>query len=265
MDRRHLLPVLGLVVLVLTSGCAGLFGAQPVDDERLDEEPPSPYVWDGGVDAHITITENARFQAVYRLNDTAIELYRRDGFGGRNAIPVAAVRYRYPNGTVVTGTELVARGGSINRSRSAVSITLPDDAPPSGGGQLAFTSDSTPKRFSLPTFVTGSYAVVLPPDRRVEVFPFGKVTPSGYEVEPAGDQRIIRWADVEADTVSVQFYLERDLLLFGGAAVVLSVIGVAGALYYKRRIDALREQREELGLDVDTDDEFRDDPPPGMG
>jgi hypothetical protein len=266
MNRRQLLPLIGLVALVVTSGCAGFFGSQPISDEQLDEEPPAPYVWDNEVNAHITITENARFQAVYRLDDERMELFRRDGFGGRNAIPVSAVRYRYPNGTVITGTELVARGGSINRSRERVSVVLPDDAPSDGGGRLAFTSSSTPKRFSLPTFVNGSYAVVLPPNRRVEVFPFGTVNPRGYEVETDGDRRIIRWDGVEADSVSVQFYLQRDLLIFGGAAAGLTVVGIAGALYYKRRIDELRERREELGLDVETeDDEFRDDPPPGMG
>jgi len=262
MNRRYLLP-LALLVLVVTSGCMGFFGSQPISDERLDEAPPSPYVWDSDVNAHITITENARFQAVYRLNQSSIELFRRDGFGGRNSIPVSAVRYRYPNGTVITGTELRARGGAIDRSRSRVSITLPSGAE---GGKLAFTSSSTPKRFSLPTFVNGSYAVVLPPNRRVSVFPFGKVHPGGYEVIPQGDQRVIRWDSVETDAVSVQFYLQRDLLIFGGAAAVLAVVGVGGVFYYKRRIDELREQREELGLDVDTeDDEFRDDPPPGMG
>ncbi|WP_251329763.1 DUF5803 family protein [Haloplanus pelagicus] len=265
MSRRRLLPLVGLVALVLTAGCAGFFGSQPVSDEQLDEDPPSPYVWDNEVNAHITITENARFQAVYRLDRTRMELFRRDGFGGRNAIPVSAVRYRYPNGTVITGTELVARGGAINRSRERVSVRLPADAPDDGGGRLAFTSSSTPKRFSLPTFVNGSYAVVLPPNRRVEMFPFGKVSPRGYEVTPADDRRVIRWDSVESDSVSVQFYLQRDLLIFGGAAVGLGIVGAVGALYYKRRIDALREQREELGLDVDTDDEFRDDPPPGMG
>ncbi|MFB6102087.1 MAG: DUF5803 family protein [Haloplanus sp.] len=267
MNRRYLLP-LALVALVLTSGCAGFFGSQPISDERLDEEPPSPYAWESDVNAHITITENARFQAVYRLNDTSMELFRRDGFGGRNAIPVSAVRYRYPNGTVITGTEIRARGGAIERSRERVSVTLPADAPSDGptSGRLAFTSSSTPKRFSLPTFVNGSYAVVLPPNRRVEVFPFGKVSPRGYEVESAGDRRIIRWENVEADSISVQFYLQRDLLIFGGAAVGLAVVGIVGVFYYRRRIEALRKQREELGLDVDTeDDEFRDDPPPGMG
>jgi hypothetical protein len=266
MTRRQLLPLLGLVALVLTSGCAGFFGSQPISDDQLDEEPPAPYVWDNDVNAHITITENARFQAVYRMDRTRMELFRRDGLGGRNAIPVSAVRYRYPNGTVIAGTEFVARGGSINRSRERVSVALPDDAPGDGGGRLAFTSSSTPKRFSLPTFVNGSYAVVLPPDRRVEVFPFGNINPRGHEVTVDGDRRIIRWDSVATESVSVQFYLQRDLLIFGGAAVGLTIVGAAGALYYKRRIDELRRQREELGLDVDTeDDEFRDDPPPGMG
>ncbi|MFB6194998.1 MAG: DUF5803 family protein [Haloplanus sp.] len=264
MNRRHLLPALGLVFLLLTSGCAGLFGGQPISDDRLDEKPPSPYAWDSDVDAHITVTGGGQFQAVYRLDRTSMELFRRDGFGGRNAIPVSAVRYRYPNGTVITGTGIVERGGSIDRSRSRVSITLPPGAP-DAGGRLAFTSSSTPKRFGLPTFVNGSYAVVLPPGRRVSVFPFGKVHPSGYEVEPVGDRRVIRWDSVEAEAISVQYYLQRDLYIFGGAAVVLAVVGLGGVLYYRRRIEALREQREELGLDVDTDDDFRDDPPPGMG
>jgi 8-oxo-dGTP pyrophosphatase MutT (NUDIX family) len=251
------------VALVLTSGCLGFFGSQPISDDRLDEEPPAPYTWDSDVNAHITITENARFQAVYRLNRSSVELFRRDGFGGRNSIPVSAVRYRYPNGTIITGTELRARGGTIDRSRSRVSVTLPSGAE---GGKLAFASESTPKRFSLPTFVNGSYAVVLPPDRRVEVFPFGKVNPGGYTVDRGGDRRVIHWESVETDSISVQFYLQRDLYIFGGAAAIVAVVGDGGLFYYKRRIDALREQREELGLDVDTeDDEFGDDPPPGMG
>jgi hypothetical protein len=47
--------------------------------------------------------------------------------------------------------------------------------------------------------------------------------------------------------------------------VVFSLIGGGGLLYYRRQIEALREQREELGLDVETDDdEFDRGPPPGM-
>ncbi|MFB6107809.1 MAG: DUF5803 family protein [Haloplanus sp.] len=266
MHRRHLLCVLALAVLVFSSGCLGFFGSNSISADRLDQDPATPYAWDAGVDAHITVTEHAKFQAVYRVNDTQIQLYRRDGFGGRNAIPVSAVRYRYPNGTVVTGTELQTRGGTIERSRSAVTVSLPDDAPANGGGQLAFTSESTPKRFALPTFVKGSYEVVLPPNRRVDVFPFGKVHPGDYEVRPDGDRRVIHWDDVTAQSISVQFYLQRDLLVFGAAALGLAIVGVGGALYYRRRIEALREQREEMGLDVgDEDDDVGDGPPPGMG
>jgi hypothetical protein len=259
MDRKHLLPV-ALAALALTAGCASLLGGGEVSAERLDEEPPDAYEWEAETDAYITITENARFTAVYRLNRSSVELFRRDGFGGRNAIPVSAVRYRYPNGTVITGSELTERGGGVERSRSAVRITLPADR-----GRLAFTSDSTPKRFALPTFVNGSYAVVLPPNRRVEIFPFGRVSPRDYAVESRGDRRIVRWERVETDSVSVQYYLQRDLYIFGAAAAILAVVGIGGILYYRRRIEALRRRREELGLDVDTDDDdFGRDPPPGM-
>ena len=173
-------------------------------------------------------------------------------------------RSRYPNGTVITGSELADRG-AVERTRDVVRIDFPGEGDVEGD-RIAFTAGSTPKRFVLPTYVKGSYEVVLPPNRRVEVFPFGKVNPGGYTVESDGDQRIIRWESVETDSISVQFYLQRDLYIFGGAAVVLAIVGAGGLFYYKRRIEALRRQREELGLDVDTeDDEFSDDPPPGMG
>ncbi|MFB6123973.1 MAG: DUF5803 family protein [Haloferacaceae archaeon] len=265
MNRRRALGVLGLAALVLSSGCMGLFGASPIADEKLDAEPPQSYEWTADADAHITLTEKARFLAVYDLNRTSVELFRRDGLGGRNAIPVSAVRYRYPNGTVITGSELEARGGAVTRSREKVTVELPTDGPENETGKLAFTSESTPKRFSLPTFVKGSYEVVLPPNRRVEAFLFGKVSPPGHEVTRPDGQTHIRWENVTADAVSVRYYLQRDLLIFGAIAAVLFVVGLGGAFYYKRAIEALRERREEMGLDVDTeDDDFGRNPPPGM-
>jgi len=91
------------------------------------------------------------------------------------------------------------------------------------------------------------------------------VSPRNYEVEPRDDQRVIHWEGVEAESVSVQYYLQRDLYIFGGAAVILLVVGVGGVFYYRRRIEALRERREEMGLDVDTDDDdVGRNPPPGM-
>ena len=261
--NRKVLAALALVALTVSSGCLGFFGSNEVSNERLTEDPPAPYAWNESANAHITLTENAKFQAVYRLNGSELEVFRRDGFGGRNAIPVSAVRYRYPNGSVVDGAELKARGGEISQSRSATTVTLP---PGASDGKLAFTAGSTPKRFAVPTFVEGSYEVVLPEGRRVTLFPFGNVVPRGYTLSEDDQGRThIAWEDVTADSVVVQFYLQRDLYIFGAIAAVLVVVGVVGVGYYRRKIAALREEREELGLDVDVDDDDRQGPPPGMG
>lgn len=262
---RRVLALAALAGLVVLSGCAGFLGGGGVSDQRLDEPPAEPYVWDADVDAHITVTGNSTFRAVYRTNRSEIELYRRDGFGGRNALPVSALRYRYPNGTVITGSELSAHGGGVSRTREAVTVTLPTDDRENATGQLAFTSESTPKRFALPTFVTGSYEVVLPENRRVAVPLFGRVSPSGYVTTrgPEGHTHI-RWAGVESEAVVVRYYLQRDLYIFGAIAAALVLVGGGGVLYYRRKIEALRRRREEMGLNVDVDDDLGDDGPPRM-
>ena len=263
MRRRLLLPAAALVFVTLTAGCAG-FGSGPIEASTLDAAPAESYAWDADATVHIAIQENATFRGVYQLEDRELELYRRDGFGGRSPLSIEALRYRYPNGTVINGTELRARGGAVNRTRDVVTVLLPPDAP--SGGQLAFTADSTPKRFSLPTFVKGSYEVVLPPDRRIEFPVFGTASPRPTRTTTVGDRTHIYWENVSARSIVVQFYLQRDLLVFGAIAVLLGLVGVGGLVYYRRQIERLREQREELGLDVDTDDdEFRRGPPPGMG
>jgi hypothetical protein len=262
MQRRLVLGTLALAALALTAGCLG-FGTGPVDAETLDAEPASPYAWDAQTDVHIAIQDNAKFRAVYSMNQSSIELFRRDGFGGRNPLDVEAVRYQYPNGTVVNGSEMRARGGEVSRTRDVVSVALPSNRT---DGRLAFTAGSTPKRFSLPVFVEGTYEVVLPPNRRVGMPVFGQVSPRGYETSREGQVTHIRWSEaVTSRSVLVQFYLERDLTIFAGLVVVFSLVGGGGLLYYRRQIEALREQREELGLDVETDDdEFDRGPPPGM-
>lgn len=259
--RRRALALVGLAVLSMTAGC---FGPGAIPQEQLDSEPDESYTWDADVDAHIVVQSDGQFRAVYRLSERETELFRRDGFGSRNPLDVSALRYRYPNGTVVNGTELEARGGSIQRSRSEVTVTLPSDAP--ADGRLAFTAGSTPKRFALPTFVKGSYEVVLPPNRRVDFPVFGSVSPPASRTEVVDGQTHIYWDEVTSDSITVQFYLQRDLTIFGVAVAVLVTVGLGGLLYYRRKIEAIRRQREELGLDVETDDdEFDRGPPPGMG
>ncbi|ESS06824.1 MAG: hypothetical protein A07HB70_00791 [uncultured archaeon A07HB70] len=266
---RSALPALALVALVLLSGCTGLLGGGSVSDDQLAEEPAGgePYAWDANTTAHVAVTENARFRAVYEVNRSArdsVELFRRDGFGGRSPIPVTALRYRYPNGTEVNGTEFDERGGGVSRNRDRVNVTLPAQA--SGTGELAFSSSSTPKQFTLPVFVEGSYVVVLPENRRVGVPPFGSVSPGGSEtVRDENDRTVVRWEEVTADSLAVRFYLERDLLAFGVIVGLGVVVGGGGLLYYRRKIQRLRRQREEMGLDVDVDDDDSRRPPPGMG
>lgn len=251
MRKRRVLALLAVVGMLALSGCLGFFGDDSVPAERLDKDPAGDgYAWNESVDAHITVRSDSTFQAVYRLNDTEMTLYRNDGLGGRNPLDVRAVRYQYPNGTVINGTTLAARG-SVTESREAVTIR-----PPVEGGKLAFTAGSTAKRFSLPTYVDGSYEVVLPPDRRVSAPVFGRISPGGAETSIDGQSRVhITWKSVTADTVVVQFYLARDLPLFGGAVAVLTLVALVGIVYFRWQIRELREIREEMGLDVDTDDD----------
>jgi hypothetical protein len=259
MNRRHLLALAGLALLALTAGC---FGPGDVSTDQLDQEPAEPYAWETDRDAHIVVQTDSSFRAVYNVSGTegSVELFRRDGFGGRNPLNVRAVRYRYPNGTVITGSELQARGGSVDRSRETVTVTFPAGGE---GGKLAFTAGATPKRFSLPVFVEGSYEVVLPPDRRVDFPVFGTVSPRGSTTEVVDGRTHIRWAEVTGRGITVQYYLQRDIPIFGGVAAVAIVVGLGGAFYYKRQIDELRELREEMGLDVEVE-EKDDGPPPGM-
>ena len=262
--RNRALALVALAGLLALSGClGGLLGGGNVPDERLDRAPAGgDYAWNQSVDAHITVLGNSTFEAVYRVNGSQVTLYRPDGLGGRNPLDVRAVRYRYPNGTVINGTTLAARG-SITQSRDAVTITLPASV---DGDRLAFTAGSTPKRFTLPTYVDGSYEVVLPPGREVSLPVFGQISPGGAETTTDERGRVhVTWADVTADAITIQFYQPRDLRILAALAAVLGAVGAGGLLYYRRQIQRLRELRREHGLDVDTDDDDRRRPPPGMG
>ncbi|MFC7203933.1 DUF5803 family protein [Haloferax namakaokahaiae] len=250
MNRRLLAGFVALALLLVTAGCLG--GTSTVPNDRLDAAPDEPYAWNADVDVHVTVQENGQFRGVYDMNQSSITLYRLDGFGSRTPLPVDAVRYQYPNGTVLTGSELKARGGNVTQNDRITTVTLPSDA--DRDGKIAFTSDSTPKRFSLPTFVEGSYEVVLPQDRRVSFPIFGAVRPAGYQTEVVENQLHIRWENVTSDSVVVQFYLQRDLYIFAGIAIVSILIGGSGIVYYRRQIEELRRRRQDLGLDVEKDD-----------
>lgn len=250
MNRREFLAAGAVAGSTAIAGCAG-FGSV-TSEEGLNED--AGYDWDTDANATIAIGDG-EYQAVYTIEDeSTIRLYESTRYGDDRPIDVRAVQFRYPDGTVVGMDEI-----EVEETRSEVYVHLPAE-----NGQLAFTSDSQPNNFASETFVDGSYEVILPPGYRVDNFVLGTVRPGGYESELVGDQVHLRWDEMEADAVSVRYYLERDVYLFAGLIVIASIGAAIAGSYVYRQIQELRRQREEAGLDVDIEDDDQDGPPPGM-
>ena len=255
MNRRLVLAVLAVGLLVTTAGCSTIFGG--ISDEELDREQDYDDLRDSDADVAIDVEAgglvgDGEFRAVYDLEDREeISLYRSNIYGDE-ALDVHSVRYWYPNGTEVTGSEL-----EVDQSRTSTEVRVPD-----GNGTLAFTGDAGRKSFTLPAFVEGSYEVWLPEGHRTSNFFFGDVNPNGYEREIVDDREHLYWDEVDS-TLSMRYYLSRDIPLFVGLVSAVLLLGGAGIAYYYREVKRLREQREEMGLDVELDDSD-DGPPPGM-
>jgi hypothetical protein len=259
--RRRLLALLAVGLLAVTAGCAGpglgLFGGG-ISDEDLAKEPSEPYDWNTTRDVTITVLGGTH-QAVYDLsNTTKLEMYKHS-IGNDEPLSLWALRYRYPNGTIINGT---APPIAVTQEGSNTVVTVPD-----GDGMLAYSAGAGTKEFGTPSYVEGSYEVILPPDRRTNSFLLAEVQPGGYETSVDDRSRVHFLWDEVTGTVYIRYYLIRDKLIFQGLVVVLVLVAGGGVLYYYRKIRQLEEQREALGLDVDTDpdDEFGRDPPRGMG
>ncbi len=255
--NRRLLGALAVGLLFATAGCTG-FLADDVSDDDLDEEPPGGgYDWNTTRDVTIVI-EDQEYTAVYDLNGTTeLNLFSR-GFTSNSPLSFRALRYRYPNGTVVSGSNEAI---TVERQGSTRDVTVPN-----GSGMVAFTAGAGGKRFGTPAYLEGSYEVVLPPDTRTRSLLFGDVAPGGYETQVDDQNRLhILWDDVSS-SVLVRYYLQRDVFIFRSLLVVVGIVGAVGLVYLYRQVRRLQKRREDLGLDVDTDD---DDvggggPPPGM-
>lgn len=254
MRHAYLLPAVAVTVLVVTAGCGAPFAGQ-VSEGSLDEEPNEPYDWNTTKDVTFTVREGS-YQAVYDLNDTTtVELYEV-GLSTDRPLTIWAVRYRYPNGTTLTGTEL-----NVYRQGSSRVIEVPN-----ASGKLAYTAESGRKQFGQESFLTGTVEVILPPGRRASAFLFGKVQPGGYETHVDDHDRLhIVWNEPVSNGVFIRYYLIRDITLFRMLIAILVGIALAGLMYYYRKIRRLENRRKEMGLDVDTgDDEFDDRGPPGF-
>lgn len=252
MRRRH---CLGLAGLLLLAGLAGCLGPTEISDDQLTGN--ASYDWDVDAEAAYTVSRSS-YQAVYNVsNRSTLSVYNRNTLDIESPVRIETLQFRFDNGTVVNAThpDLTA---SLGQRRTDVSL-------PAEYGRVAYTAPRSGKQFSTPIAVPGTQMVTLPPGARVGVPLLSHVNPGNHSTAVTDGRMTIRWPGVEDGTISVQYYLQRDLLLFGGLLLVALVVGAGGLLYYVRQIRQLESVREEIGLDVDDGDDPRDrGPPPGM-
>lgn len=249
---RRLLAVGGLLVLV---GLAGCFGPAEIPDEQLAGNVS--YDWDTDAAAAYSLSRSS-YTAVYELtNRSTLAVHDRDPLGVEAPVDISALRFRYPNGTVVNATH---DNLSAQLQQRRTIITLPNRS-----GQVAYTAARSGKQFSTPVVVEGRQTITLRPGARVGIPLLSQVRPGNVTTRVGEDNRMtIAWHNQTSGSLSVQFYLQRDVLLFSLLLLVTLTAGIGGSVYYLRQIRQLEAEREEIGLDVDTEDEGDRGPPPGM-
>lgn len=278
---RRAAALLLLVILAITSGCTTLFGPGSPDPNELSAD--QEYRWNTSFDTSIWVNKN-NYTAVLDVGNKTtgeapnesdapggtIELYQRDALGTEQPLSLRAVKFRYPNGSTVVfedgdpvlvlpnGTERNTSALAVERTRKRTVVSLPAKE-----GHLAYTTPKNGKQVTTPTFVEGTYQVVIPEDTSVGIPLLARVRPGGATTTTIDDRVHIRWEPINGPSMVVRYYLERDILIFGSMVALLVTVGIGGAVYYLLQIRELVKQREEVGLDVDVSDDDRG-PPPGM-
>jgi hypothetical protein len=242
---RRTLGVLVLCGFLLAAGCVAP-GSGGVDESDLAEDVD--HDWNTTADATFDLGKDS-YRAVYHLEgEASIELYSPRRIRSREPVSPRGLAFRYPNGTVVDLTT-----ADVEVSDGATVIT-----PPEPNGSIAFAADRPSKRLAVPTNVNGSYAVVLPEGGRVRYPLLGRVVPDADRRTVGDDGRVrLEWDDPERDTLAVEYYLERDLLILGGIVAVAAVALLGGGVYYAVVIRRLRRRRDEVALDLETGDSER--------
>ncbi len=250
--------MVAVALLTMGAGCTGFFGG--ISDEQLDREQNYSDLRDSDADVAMELSSgnvinSGEFRAVYDLNGTEELSLHRSTIYRDEPLQIHSVRYWYPNGTEVTGSEL-----EVSQGRSATTVAVPDE-----NGTLAFSGEAGRKTFRLPAYVDGSYEVTLPENHRTTNFLFGDVSPNGAEREIVDGQERLYWEEIEADrTISLRYYLARDIPVFLGLIGIAVLLGGIGIGYYYRQVKRLQEQREQFGIDVDADDDSDGGGPPGL-
>ncbi|MBP2250874.1 hypothetical protein J2754_001191 [Halarchaeum solikamskense] len=242
MRRRWLLLLAAVGLLAVSAGC---LGTSTVSDQQLNQN--ATYEWNATQAQNASAVVNAtggQYRAVLNVtgtNGSAMRFSQTSQFTGERPIPIRAIQFRYPNGTVVNATAI-----DVSQSRDAVTVTPPGDR-----GQFAYTAPMGDRSLDVPVVLPErSHEVILPAGMRVRVPVFGSVSPGGYERTIVDDRVHVRWDSVDAESLSLQFFLLRDVYLFAGLLALGGLVAVGGIVYYRRQIRRLERERAESGLDV---------------
>jgi hypothetical protein len=258
MTRKRLrqLAAIGLLVLLSASaGCTGMFGMDLGGGQDLSVNPSTvEYDWNTSADVTLNISDD-QYRSVYNLTKRQLEVYTLGSLASERPLDTAALKYQYPNGTVITLDASDSDSFYVKESKKRTTIHVP--APK---GKVAFITSKSGKSISKPVFVdtekhNQSYEIVLPPNTGASLPLLSNVHPSGYETAEIHNRIHITWDSVESQNISVRYYLHRDLLIFGGIAAILAIAGLFGAGYYLVQIRKLTRLRKEIGLDIETEDD----------
>ncbi|MFB6070276.1 MAG: DUF5803 family protein [Halanaeroarchaeum sp.] len=232
---RRALAVVALGLLIVLAGCTG----GVVQEEALAED--ATYDWNTTAAVTVNAT-GTQYQYVYTVeNRSEIRLSTHSQITGTTPIPISAVQFRYPNGTVVGSGAI-----DVAERASKTVVTFP-----ARNGTFAYTAESGPRSLRVPVVTTRSHEVILPPGMRIALPIVGGATPPGYETDVRDDRVHLTWESVETNTIAIDYYYQRDILLFGALLLGLVVIAGVGLAYYWRAIGRLAAQRERAGLERD--------------
>lgn len=249
---KRLLAIVGcLVLLTVSAGCTSMTGMDFGGGEK--EKKNVQFNWDTDADATLTLNAD-QYQSVYKVNQRQLDVYTHDSLGQERALDLSSVTYRYPNESEITPSEKKSFYIDKSSKRTTIHVPKPD-------GKVAFVADKQSRSITMPVFLGSgdldgpSYEVILPSGMDVSMPLLGSVQPNNYKTESVDGRVHVTWRSVESDSLSVRYYLNQDLFIFGGIAGILAVGGLIGAGYYLMQIRKLERIRKNIGFDIDTQDE----------
>jgi hypothetical protein len=275
MDRR-LLAVGALLALVALSGCLG--GGGEISEDKLTKN--ATYDWEKNVTASYNVTTSSLlsfssndYRAVIQVeNRSTLELHRSTLFRGDQPVSIRSLQFRFPNESA-SGERIV---NATHENLTAVEQSDETEIRlPAANGTVAYAANwggasrawgGSPRTWRVRTPVEGSHEVVMPDGARTDLPLFSLTSPSSDEKSVENNRQTIRWDDLSSGSITIRYYLVRDLFLFGGLFAIVILVGLAGMGYYYRGIQRAQKKREEVGLDVEQDDDDvgDDGPPPGV-